>query len=57
MALARRRGVEMPICEQMEILLYHGKDPRRAVEELMSRELKAEGEEAARKQEAPRKRR
>jgi hypothetical protein len=38
-------------------LLYHGKDPRRAVEELMSRELKAEGEEAARKQEAPRKRR
>jgi glycerol-3-phosphate dehydrogenase (NAD(P)+) len=44
MALARRRGVEMPICEQMELLLYHGKEPRRAVEDLMSRELKAEGE-------------
>ena len=57
MALARRRGVEMPITEQMEIVLYHGKDPRRAVEELMSRELKAEGEDAAKKQEAPRKRR
>jgi glycerol-3-phosphate dehydrogenase (NAD(P)+) len=49
MALARRRGVEMPICEQMELLLYHGKEPRRAVEELMSRELKAEGEAPPRK--------
>jgi hypothetical protein len=28
----------------MELLLYHGKEPRRAVEDLMSRELKAEGE-------------
>jgi glycerol-3-phosphate dehydrogenase (NAD(P)+) len=42
LALARRRGVEMPITEQMELLLYHGKEPRRAVEDLMSRELKAE---------------
>jgi glycerol-3-phosphate dehydrogenase (NAD(P)+) len=42
MALARKRGVEMPISEQMELLLYHGKDAKRAVEELMSRNLKAE---------------
>jgi glycerol-3-phosphate dehydrogenase (NAD(P)+) len=40
--LARRKGVEMPITEQMELLLYHGKEPRRAVEDLMARELKAE---------------
>ena len=46
MALARRRGVEMPICEQMELVLYHGKEPRRAVDDLMSRELKAEGQAA-----------
>jgi glycerol-3-phosphate dehydrogenase (NAD(P)+) len=50
MALARRRGVEMPICEQMELLPYHGKEPRRAVEDLMARELKAEAvHEVARK--------
>ena len=42
LALARRRGVEMPITEQMEQVLYHGKEPRRALEELMARELKAE---------------
>ena len=42
LALARRRGIEMPITEQMEQLLFHGKDPRRAVEELMTRDLKAE---------------
>jgi glycerol-3-phosphate dehydrogenase (NAD(P)+) len=40
--LAAQRGVEMPITEQMVAVLYHGKDPRRAVEELMTRELKAE---------------
>ncbi|HVR27916.1 MAG TPA: NAD(P)H-dependent glycerol-3-phosphate dehydrogenase [Thermoanaerobaculia bacterium] len=44
LALARRRGVEMPITAQMELVLYHGKEPRLAVEELMSRELKAEEE-------------
>jgi glycerol-3-phosphate dehydrogenase (NAD(P)+) len=42
LALARRRGIEMPITEQMELVLYHGKEPRRAVLDLMSRELKAE---------------
>jgi glycerol-3-phosphate dehydrogenase (NAD(P)+) len=40
--LAAQKGVEMPITEQMVAVLHHGKDPRRAVEELMTRELKAE---------------
>jgi glycerol-3-phosphate dehydrogenase (NAD(P)+) len=42
--LARLRGVEMPITEQMVAVIYEGKDPRRAVEELMTRGLKAEAE-------------
>jgi glycerol-3-phosphate dehydrogenase (NAD(P)+) len=40
--LARQRGVEMPICQQMVALLHEGKDARRAVEELMTRDLKSE---------------
>ena len=35
--LARRHGVEMPIAEQMEAILMHGKSPQRAIEELMVR--------------------
>jgi glycerol-3-phosphate dehydrogenase (NAD(P)+) len=42
--LAARHGVEMPITEQMVAVIYQGKDPRRAVEELMTRGLKAEAE-------------
>jgi glycerol-3-phosphate dehydrogenase (NAD(P)+) len=42
--LATQKGVEMPITQQMVAVLYEGKDPRRAVEELMTRELKAETE-------------
>jgi glycerol-3-phosphate dehydrogenase (NAD(P)+) len=42
--LAARKGVEMPITQQMVAVLYEGKDPRRAVEELMTRELKDETE-------------
>jgi glycerol-3-phosphate dehydrogenase (NAD(P)+) len=42
--LAAVRGVEMPITQQMAAVLYEGKDPRRAVEELMTRELKSESE-------------
>jgi glycerol-3-phosphate dehydrogenase (NAD(P)+) len=42
--LAAQKGVEMPITQQMVAVLYHGKDPRRAVEELMTRELKSETE-------------
>jgi glycerol-3-phosphate dehydrogenase (NAD(P)+) len=37
LGLARRHGVEMPIAEQMEAILMHGKPPQRAIEELMSR--------------------
>jgi glycerol-3-phosphate dehydrogenase (NAD(P)+) len=42
--LAAIRGVEMPITQQMAAVMYEGKDPRRAVEELMTRELKSESE-------------
>jgi len=42
--LAARHGVEMPITAQMVAVIYEGKDPRRAVEELMTRGLKAESE-------------
>jgi glycerol-3-phosphate dehydrogenase (NAD(P)+) len=42
--LAAQRGVEMPITEQMVAVLYEGKDPRLAVEQLMTRELKTETE-------------
>jgi glycerol-3-phosphate dehydrogenase (NAD(P)+) len=42
--LAAERGVEMPITRQMFAILYEGKDPRQAVEELMTRELKDETE-------------
>jgi glycerol-3-phosphate dehydrogenase (NAD(P)+) len=43
-ALAAQRGVEMPITQQMVAVLHHGKDPRRGLEELMTRELKSETE-------------
>ena len=42
--IAERRGVEMPITEQMVEVLYRGKAPRQVVEELMSRELRSEAE-------------
>jgi glycerol-3-phosphate dehydrogenase (NAD(P)+) len=41
-ALARRAGVEMPIAEQMRAVLYEGKSPRAAVDDLMLRSLKRE---------------
>lgn len=40
---AVRMGIEMPITDQVYAVLYENKDPRRALSELMSRELKAEG--------------
>jgi glycerol-3-phosphate dehydrogenase (NAD(P)+) len=40
--ISRALGVEMPICEQIYQVLYRGKPPRKAVEELMTRALKAE---------------
>jgi len=40
--LARARNVEMPITEQMHAILHHGKSPREAIQELMSRSGKSE---------------
>jgi glycerol-3-phosphate dehydrogenase (NAD(P)+) len=42
--LAAHRGVDMPITQQMVAVMYEGKNPRKAVEELMTRELKSETE-------------
>jgi glycerol-3-phosphate dehydrogenase (NAD(P)+) len=42
--LAAARGVDMPITQQMAAVMYEGKDARKAVEELMTRELKSESE-------------
>jgi glycerol-3-phosphate dehydrogenase (NAD(P)+) len=41
-SLARRLGVEMPIVDQMYEVLYAGKKPAEAVQDLMHRSLKAE---------------
>jgi glycerol-3-phosphate dehydrogenase (NAD(P)+) len=41
-ALARRHGIEMPISEQVHKVLFEGKDPKLAVDELMLREPKPE---------------
>jgi len=40
--LARRLGVEMPITEAVQAVLYEGLSPMTAVEQLMGRELKRE---------------
>jgi glycerol-3-phosphate dehydrogenase (NAD(P)+) len=37
LGLARKHGIEMPIAEQMELILNHGKDPREAIKDLMLR--------------------
>ena len=42
--LARKSGIEMPITEQMMQVMYEGKPARQALEDLMTRELKAEAE-------------
>ena len=41
-ALSDRAAIEMPIARQMQAVLYEGKPPRDAVEELMLRTLKRE---------------
>jgi glycerol-3-phosphate dehydrogenase (NAD(P)+) len=41
-ALARKHRVEMPITEQVYLMLFEGKNPRLAAEELMLREPKSE---------------
>ena len=42
LGLARARGIEMPITEQMELILDEGKDPREAIRDLMLRPGKEE---------------
>lgn len=42
LGLARRYGIEMPITEQMELILDEGKDPREAIRDLMVRPGKGE---------------
>jgi len=42
LGLARQRGIEMPITEQMELILDAGKDPREAIKDLMLRPGKDE---------------
>jgi glycerol-3-phosphate dehydrogenase (NAD(P)+) len=40
--LAHRYGVDMPIAEQVSLVLYEGKSPENAIFELMTRQLKHE---------------
>jgi len=42
LGLARQQGIEMPIAEQMELILNEGKDPREAIKTLMLRPGKDE---------------
>jgi len=42
LGLARQHGIEMPITEQMELILVEGKDPREAIRDLMLRPGKGE---------------
>jgi glycerol-3-phosphate dehydrogenase (NAD(P)+) len=42
LGLARRQSIEMPISEQMELILDEGKDPREAIRDLMLRPGKEE---------------
>ena len=44
--LAQKVGVEMPITEAAYQVLYHGKDPRRVIVDLMTRERKHELEDS-----------
>jgi len=42
MGLAKKRGVEMPITEQMHAILHDGKAPADAIRQLMTRSAKSE---------------
>lgn len=42
MQLAAQHGVELPICHEIHEVLFNGKDPRRAVADLMTRQQKDE---------------
>lgn len=48
--LGRARGVELPITEQVCAIALEGKDPREAIRQLMTRDLRSESEEARRKE-------
>jgi glycerol-3-phosphate dehydrogenase (NAD(P)+) len=43
--LAKKMGIEMPISTEVYNIIYKGKDPRDAVKDLMTRELKVELED------------
>lgn len=43
--LAKKMGIEMPISTEVYNIIYKGKDPRDAVKDLMTRELKVEPED------------
>jgi glycerol-3-phosphate dehydrogenase (NAD(P)+) len=43
-ALAERHAVEMPICRAVHRVLFEGQDPRQAVVQLMTRDLRFEGD-------------
>jgi len=45
LCLAREAGVEMPITEQLNLILHQDKNPLRAVIDLMTRDARAEAEE------------
>jgi glycerol-3-phosphate dehydrogenase (NAD(P)+) len=42
LALARQRGVALPITEQVDAILHHSRPPREAIREIMDRPQKAE---------------
>jgi glycerol-3-phosphate dehydrogenase (NAD(P)+) len=42
LALARKRGVELPIIEQVEAILVHGRSPKQALQFLMNRKERPE---------------
>jgi glycerol-3-phosphate dehydrogenase (NAD(P)+) len=46
--LSRKHGIEMPISQQMHQVLFHGKDPKEAIFELMVRDPKPEAADGRR---------
>ena len=40
--MAKKRNIDMPIAEQIAVVLFQKKDPRKAIQELMQREAKPE---------------
>jgi len=43
--LAKKMSVDMPIITEVYNVIYEGKEPRKAVKDLMTRELKVEAEQ------------